>query len=215
MEDAKSRLETLYREVALVEIDAAGLAGFVGMDLLGDFMSSSVVEATARSPTASGGSFRQRSEASGVAPREKFAGFNLSAAEARKLENYIVRMDGWREHFRSQGDEEGRARVETYYVKALEYLLANQHTELELKRTDVGLLRTKLDRAQSTQRDEVERAINDALQTPMQLAADTIISLIKKLSDDDNDEAAIPLAQVLKQISSGTDMYQPKMLNVR
>ena len=69
--------------------------------------------------------------------------------------------------------------------------------------------------AQSTQRDEVERAINDALQTPMQLAADTIISLIKKLSDDDNDEAAIPLAQVLKQISSGTDMYQPKMLNVR
>lgn len=110
--------------------------------------------------------------------------------------------------------QEGRAWSEAYYTKALEYLLANQQTQLELKRKDVGLLRTKLEATQSSQRDEVDRAINDALQTPMQLAADTIISLIKKLSADDNGDAAIPLAQVLKQISSGTDMYQPKMLNV-
>ena len=44
----------------------------------------------------------------------------------------------------------------------------------------------------------------------MQHAAETIIGLIGSLGE--NDDVALPLAQVLSQIS-GNDMYQPRMLS--
>jgi hypothetical protein len=107
--------------------------------------------------------------------------------------------------------EDGRGLLinERYYARALEHLLANQTTQLIDRKKHVEELHGRLHDTKSAVRTESETAISDALQTPMQVAADTIIGLIKRLGE--NSDVSLPLAQVLAQISAN-DMYQPTVL---
>ena len=75
-------LTVLYREIALMEADAAGLSGVESLNLVDDFMPNDVAQAFARAPNqlSSSPSWKD-AVASGVAPREKLAGISLSSAE--------------------------------------------------------------------------------------------------------------------------------------
>ena len=141
--------------------------------------------------------------------REAWHGIELTPREVRQLQGYVRRLDAWRDHYKGVGDKRGILVNERHYAKALEYLLANQRTQLEHRRQHVEELHARLQETQKDGLTDTQAAISDALQTPMQLAADTIIDLIKRLGE--NSDVAIPLAQVLAQISAN-DMYQPSIL---
>ena len=215
--ELRAKLDTLYSQMAALEVEALGL----------DHIPELAPGAGADSPSAdspAAGSPPPESEA--AAPAEPgpegepapepelvpaaLRGMDMSRSEVRKVQSYLEQLDGWRERYAGAEEAQGLLVNERHYARALECLLANQHTQLATRRSHVEELQRRLKETKVEHRTEVEAAISDALQTPMQHAAETIIGLIGSLGE--NDDVALPLAQVLSQIS-GNDMYQPRMLS--
>ena len=196
----RAKLDSLYSDIAAVEQEALGLEQHqltVGVD--------DPTLAAVRSKLGWAPSPRDSAET----VREAWHGIELSQSDVRALLGYVRRLDAWREHYKGVEDKRGLLVNEWHYAKALEYLLANQRTQVEHRRHVVEELRSRLQETQKDVESDTQAAISDALQTPMQVAADTIIGLIKNLGE--NSDVTIPLAKVLAQISAN-DMYQPSIL---
>jgi hypothetical protein len=190
------KLDSLYSEIAGIEQEALGLEELelgVGPD----------------DPTLAAERDGSSSPTQAEMVRAAWNGIELTPSDVRQMQGYVRRLDAWRDHYKAVGDKRGILVNERHYAKALEYLLANQRTQLEHRRQHVEELHARLQETQKDGLTDTQAAISDALQTPMQLAADTIIGLIKRLGE--NSDVAIPLAQVLAQISAN-DMYQPSIL---
>ena len=133
-------------------------------------------------------------------------GFKLGPAESARLEHLAHSLATRRQELHSAKDWSALQTNERRYARCLAYLLANQQTQLDHQREYVIKLRENLQMIKEEDRNAVQAAISDALQTPMQAAANSIIELISSLSN--NDTVAIPLSKVLKQISAA-NLYQP------
>jgi hypothetical protein len=200
----REKLDSLYGDIAALEKEALGLDNLELRVEPGD-PTVAAAASLAADDADDGGSPTQAEMV-----REVWRGTELTPSDVRQLQGYVRRLDAWRDHYKSLEDGRGLLINERHYAKALEILLANQRTQLEHRRQHVEELHSRLQETQSNDKSETQAAISDALQTPMQLAADTIINLIKRLGE--NSDVAIPLAQVLAQISAN-DMYQPSILH--
>lgn len=194
----KAKLDSLYGEIAGLEAESLGV----------EHLSLTSTAANEASAVEGAAAAAVDPDAVAAAPLE-LAGTALNRQDVRMLQGYVRRLDAWRDHYKSVEDGRGLVVNERHYARALQHLLANQQTQLTERKKHVEELHGRLHDTKQQVRSESETAISDALQTPMQVAADTIIGLIKRLGE--NSDVAIPLTQVLAQISAN-DMYQPTVL---